>query len=79
MSLYDFADICAVLPKHLSCARFEGMREKHLMYRYKGKMLFWTMEHYADKSYGDYEVMIDGKSYYFQQLGKAVEFFNQEG
>lgn len=25
MSLYDFADICAVLPEHLSCARYEVM------------------------------------------------------
>lgn len=76
MSLYDFADICAVLPEHLSCARFEGMLEKHLMYRHKGKMLFWTMEHYADKSYGDYEVMIDGKSQYFKRLSDAVKCFN---
>lgn len=77
MSLYDFADICAVLPEHLSCARFEGMREKHLMCRHKGKMLFWTMEHYADKSYGDYEVMIDGESRYFKRLQDAADYFNE--
>lgn len=46
------------------------------MYRHKGKMLFWTMEHYADKSYGDYEVMIDGKSQYFKRLSDAVKCFN---
>lgn len=63
-------------PSRLRVSRFEGLREQHLMYRAGNKFLFWTMQHYADVSYGNYEVRINGKSRFFKKLGEAIDCFN---
>lgn len=57
---------------------FEGMRTRYPLFRSENRALYWTIEHHSEFSLGAYEVIVKGKSHYFKQLGKAVEFFNKE-
>lgn len=66
-------------PPRCSMRMIEGVRTQYPLFRENDRALYWTIEHHSEVSLGDYEVVKKGKSYYFQQLGKAVEFFNQEG
>lgn len=57
---------------------FEGVREKHHMFRGKKATLYFTVEHHATRSLGAYEVVSRGKSAYFTSLPEAIDYFNEQ-
>ena len=77
--MYDNTEFCLKdYTPTLRMARFEGLKQKFLLYRQGKKFLFFTIEHHANGSLGAYEVVKNGTSAYFFELPLAIEFFNRK-
>ena len=61
-------------PPRCSMRMFEGVRTQYPLFRENGRALYWTIEHHAEVSLGDYEAVKKDKSYYFSSLARLLSF-----
>lgn len=56
--------------------RFDGLKTQYPMHRQGDVALYWTIQHFTEQSYGNYEVVIGEEHYFFNRLKDAIDCYN---